>query len=239
VKINLDRLMKMKRLFVYVLAVLCATVSCTKKSKLKSSDPRYTDPGVVINGVKWATRNVDSPGTFAGTPDDPGMLYQWNSRTGWNSTDDNYISSPRGQIWSDHYGKQSDSWTPENDPCPEGWRVPDVEEMAALVNARNVASEWGNRNYVSVSTGRRFTDKNTGKSLFLTASGRMWGEEANLADVGDEGDYWSSAPWSYSLPYIHTGCYCLSFDRRDFGLDRETRNKALSVRCVAEDYPEK
>ena len=28
-----------------------------------------TDKGVVINGVKWATRNVATPGTFAANPE--------------------------------------------------------------------------------------------------------------------------------------------------------------------------
>ena len=35
--------------------------------------------GVLINGVCWATRNVDAPGTFAENPEDPGMMYQWNA----------------------------------------------------------------------------------------------------------------------------------------------------------------
>ena len=38
--------------------------------------------GVVINGVRWATRNVDKPGTFAANPEDAGMLYQWNRKVG-------------------------------------------------------------------------------------------------------------------------------------------------------------
>jgi len=40
------------------------------------------ETGVVINGVKWATRNVDKPGTFVANPEDFGMLYQWNRRVG-------------------------------------------------------------------------------------------------------------------------------------------------------------
>jgi len=42
-----------------------------------SNDP-YTDAGVIINGIKWATRNVDMPGTFAANPEDAGMFYQWD-----------------------------------------------------------------------------------------------------------------------------------------------------------------
>ena len=42
-----------------------------------------TDPGVMIGGIRWATRNVNAPGTFATNPEDFGMYYQWNRRQGW------------------------------------------------------------------------------------------------------------------------------------------------------------
>ena len=35
------------------------------------------DEGVVINGVRWATRNVDAPGTFAQSPEDAGGFFTW------------------------------------------------------------------------------------------------------------------------------------------------------------------
>jgi len=40
------------------------------------------ETGVVINGVTWATRNVDAPGTFVANTKDAGMFYQWNSKVG-------------------------------------------------------------------------------------------------------------------------------------------------------------
>ena len=46
-----------------------------------------TDEGVEIDGIIWATRNVDAPGTFAENPEDTGMLFQWNRRVGWSATD--------------------------------------------------------------------------------------------------------------------------------------------------------
>jgi len=36
-----------------------------------------TDEGVLINGVKWATRNVGSAGTFVKSPQDFGNYYTW------------------------------------------------------------------------------------------------------------------------------------------------------------------
>ena len=40
---------------------------------------------VVINGVRWATCNVDAPGNFAANPEDAGMFYQWNRKVGWSA----------------------------------------------------------------------------------------------------------------------------------------------------------
>ena len=36
-----------------------------------------TDEGITINGVKWATRNVGTPGRFVERPQDLGTLFQW------------------------------------------------------------------------------------------------------------------------------------------------------------------
>ncbi|MDR1809513.1 MAG: hypothetical protein LBR34_03800, partial [Prevotella sp.] len=57
-----------------------------------------TDPGVVINGVRWATRNVDAPGTFAATPESAGMFYQWNRSLGWSSSNP-LVNSNGGTTW--------------------------------------------------------------------------------------------------------------------------------------------
>ncbi len=38
-----------------------------------------TDPGVEINGITWATRNVGAPNTFVDNPEDLGNYYTWNA----------------------------------------------------------------------------------------------------------------------------------------------------------------
>jgi len=89
--------------------------------------------GVVINGVRWATCNVDKPGTFAANPEDSGMLYQWNSAVGWSSTDP--LTSSDGRTQWDEISNGGDSWTSDNDPCPAGWRTPTKEEFESLLKA--------------------------------------------------------------------------------------------------------
>jgi len=69
--------------FWLLLIMSMATVafnSCSKDDEDKKKDPLTYDEGVVINGVKWATRNVAAPGTFAANPQDAGMFYQWNRK---------------------------------------------------------------------------------------------------------------------------------------------------------------
>ena len=84
--------------------------------------------GVIINNIKWATRNVGTPGTFVRNQEDTGMLFQWNRRNGWNTTGN------RLEDW-DNSVPIGTAWYAENDPCPEGWRVPTREEFQSLINA--------------------------------------------------------------------------------------------------------
>ena len=60
----------------------------------------FEDEGVIINGVKWATRNIDAPCVFSPTPESSGMFYQWNRKLGWAITDQLFNSN----------GGYTDSW---------------------------------------------------------------------------------------------------------------------------------
>jgi len=76
--------------FILTITLLLASVTHTK-----------AQDGVLINGVMWATCNVDSPGTFASQPYE-GMFYQWSRKIGWSSTNP-MVSSDGGTAWSDSY----------------------------------------------------------------------------------------------------------------------------------------
>jgi hypothetical protein len=39
------------------------------------------EEGVVINGICWATRNLDVGGVFVANPEYYGALYQWGRKT--------------------------------------------------------------------------------------------------------------------------------------------------------------
>jgi uncharacterized protein (TIGR02145 family) len=173
-----------------------------------------------INGVCWATRNVDAPGTFAATPEDAGMFYQWNSNIGWSATG-TAVPSDGTSIWNSAWnGNNATTWETTNNVCPTGWRVPTHAEQESLANTGSV---WTTPNGV---TGRLFgTAPNT---IFLPAAGYRNINNGTLYNVGTFGDYWSStanSPNSYFLHFRNSGVYPSSDGNRATG---------YSVRCVAD-----
>jgi uncharacterized protein (TIGR02145 family) len=151
-------------------------------------DPSTVDEGVLINGVVWATRNIDAPGHFADNDYDAGMFYQWNRNIGWSSTDP-MVNSNGGTEWDSTF-PEGDTWAAANDPSPAGWRIPTKEEQLTLLDTEKVSSESTAKNGVG---GYLFTDIATGNELFMPAAGyRSSNEGGALNGVRDEGDYWSS-----------------------------------------------
>jgi len=148
------------------------------------------EPVVNINGVAWATCNVDAPGTFAAQPEDAGMFYQWNRKTGWDAT--GAVSG-----WDNSYPAGS-TWDKSNNPCPDGWRLPALADIQKLCDTTKVASEWVTQNSI---TGRKFTDKTTGNSIFLPAPGYGSSFDGMSLNAGTLGNYWSSTTGSENLTY--------------------------------------
>ena len=192
-----------------------------------------TDKGVVINGIRWATRNVDAPGTFAETPESPGMFFQWNRRKGWNAVD---------PILPISWGRNATGteWETVNDPCPEGWRVPTLQELQLL---NNTIGEWTTKNGVN---GRFFGI--TPYFIFLPAVG-FRNAGGMLGNVGNWGYYWSntmdntSYAWSVCTgsgvitdipPCDASYAWNLWFGNRSNGINgRIPRAHGYSIRCVA------
>jgi len=183
---------------------------------------RFTVPnnatGVLINGVVWATCNVNKPGEFASHPSEAGMFYQWNRKVGWSSTDP-LVNHEGGTTWDDST-PEGDTWEKENDPCPTGWRVPNLVEIESLANS---GSFWGELNGVS---GLFFG--NSDQRVFLFAAGyRSYG--GLLYHTGKYGYYWSST--SYNSEEASR----LIFGSKAAGIGgTSSRPDGHSVRCVLE-----
>ena len=165
-----------------------------------------------INGVTWAASNVDAPGTFAAYPEDFGMHFQWNRRKGWNSTD-------RVVEGWNNVAATGTTWYAENDPCPEGWRVPTWDEFDLLYQAGSV---WASLNGVQ---GRLFGD--APNQVFLPAAGWRFYNNGRL-DVDNpirQGIYWGDDPFRYLVVSSFSVTYF------EFGANAS----GYSVRCVAKN----
>jgi len=176
--------------------------------------------GVLINGVIWATCNVDKPGTFANKPEDVGMFYQWNRNIGWSTTE---LIDFNGGTTCDGTYSTAYIWEKSNNPCPSGWRVPTISDFTFL-DGTKVEYKW-----ILEKNGGEFKDINTGNTLFLPAVGYRNGCDASFNGAGSYGYYWSNVSNNSS------GAYALEFDSSNatyhFGWYKVS---GLSCRCVAE-----
>ena len=157
-----------------------------------------TDPGVVINGVRWATRNLYTPGTFAASIHSSGRFYQWGTLA--NVT---HSWAPTGTVTGWNTNSSRTGWTSVTNPCPAGWRVPTQNELRALngglgSNTGNTVSTWySNWNGTGVA-GRVFPQNATvaqitdprPTAIFLPAFG--WRDQSNGAFNAGGGFYWSN-----------------------------------------------
>jgi len=204
--------MKLKSMLCFfLLLVLLLAGACTK------NDCSDTDPGVVIDGISWATCNVDAPGTFASSPESPGMFYQWNRKKGWSISTPGENEPMSG--W-DPSCPSGTSWEKINDPCPSGWRVPTIDELESLLNT---GSTWTTLNG---QTGRLFGSGSN--SIFLPAAGFREDDVGMLINAGWYGLYWGGTEdaFVYARGLIYYSDYAY--------MGEKSRNNGLSIRCVAE-----
>jgi len=171
---------------------------------------------VMINGTCWATRNVDMPGTFVANPEDYGMLYQWGSNIGWSNTYPLTASDGINE-WRELW-ETGNVWLQENNPCPNGWRLPTLQEFQSLISS---GGYWGNLNGIN---GYFFI--NAAPHLFIPAAGHCFG--GSLGGVNNTCFLWSDTPYenifAYGVQILSSGLYYYP----------AFRFTAYSIRCVAE-----
>jgi len=183
----------------------------------------FADPevGVVINGIKWSTRNVDAPGKFTVNIEDAGMFYQWNRNVGWSATDPR-INSNGLSAWNSSI-PTGDTWEKVNDPCPRGWRVPTRTELESLASVNNV---W---TAVYGLNGRMFGS--SANTIFLPSVGCR-SQNGSLTWV-DAAHYWSAT--NEEQDWSSRSAWMLYFDRNDVArMIGSARESAKLIRCVAE-----
>lgn len=203
-----------------IAAFLISNVDSISFARKKATVTDY----MLINGVKWATKNVAAPGTFAASPEATGSFYQWNSNTAWSATGalTGWNSSWNGGFTTP---SASDTWASANDPSPAGYRVPTSAEQQSLLNTTYVTNTWTTQNGVY---GRKFTDIANGNSIFVPVSGYLSNIDGAL-NSASSGNYWSSTAYNsidaYILYFSSSNAYSYYYDGRANG---------LAVRPVAE-----
>lgn len=147
-----------------------------------------------------------------------------NKNTGWTK----YIPSYKSSLWSG-LGDPDDKTVldPEDDVAHVkiggSWRMPTVEEFEELIENCDIV--WTT---LTGFTGRKFTSKKNGNSIFLPATGYRNYDSINNA--GAFGYYWSS-----SCPTDYPGnAYTLGFESDGVYETDFCRYQGLSVRPVSE-----
>lgn len=184
----------------------------------------YVDLGLP-SGTLWATCNVG-----ATKPEGYGNYYAWGetkpqSSNTYNWSSYKYANGNQDKLTKycskSSYGNNgfTDDLTAlqtSDDPAAANWggswRTPTKAQWDELL--ANTTNQWTTKNGVS---GRLFTSKKNGQSLFLPAAGGRW--HSSLYSAGSHGDYWSCSlhtsnpkdAWTLNL--FSGDCYMYSYDR--------------------------
>ncbi|MGN0855311.1 MAG: DUF1566 domain-containing protein [Kiritimatiellia bacterium] len=200
------------------------------------------------NGPYWAECNVG-----ADQPEDYGYYFWWGDTVGYtrNANNDGWVSVKEGSSFSfssgncPTYGKsistlQSEGYIDATTNLVAAhdaatahlgapWRMPTAAEIDALID--NCTTTWTTRNGVS---GRLVTGKGAyaSESIFLPAAG--YGYDSSLYNLGSDGYYWSSAPFSGYSSYAWSLCFNSGDFYRDYDFTRYFGRSVRPLRGFAQ-----
>lgn len=196
----------------------------------KITDSRKNSCGAYIHEGVWLPfmcHNLganESADPFTPSAAIHGAKYPWGSKEPimTQAEDQAYPTTPAW--WSGSVinpdGSWSDSYKTENDPCPDGWRLPTREEWVGVVanNTTSFIGDWTD------SADNYSSGVYIGNYLFLPAAGHR-NPDGTQFRRGYAGFYWSTKVEVY-----------LYFDGFSSTLYGTGRAFGMPVRCVAEYY---
>ena len=198
-----------------VLLLLLLKPKTAHQTQPSSTDYEYVDLGLP-SGTLWATCNMG-----ASKPEGYGSYYAWgetSTKSTYSWENYKYANGSYDKLTKycgqSSYGNNgfTDNLTDlqsGDDPAASwgsGWRTPTKAQWDELLS--NTTNQWTKRNGVS---GRLFTSKKNGQTLFLPAAGNRWDTELN--DAGSYGYYWSRSlytdypNYAWYLDFNSDDCY--------------------------------
>ncbi|MDR2086409.1 MAG: fibrobacter succinogenes major paralogous domain-containing protein, partial [Dysgonamonadaceae bacterium] len=134
--------------------------------------------------------------------------------------------------WDDsYYLNNGERWNTQ--PCPAGWRLPTISELAAAVNKTESGGSLGTDNNTLARSGTWINSTTNfsvllkvGDYLYLPVAGLRQSTNGDLDHRGNNGFYWSSSHGT-------TSCKSMDFDSENQFVNSRGRASGLSVRCVA------
>jgi uncharacterized protein (TIGR02145 family) len=163
---------------------------------------------VLVGSLYWAKSNLSGNNTFATNEYDYGAYFLYGSSTAYSYSGGTTPPS----------SNSATSWPTANDPCPDGWHVPTLDEYQAMLNAAT-AKTWTTSGSIN---GMRYTVPNG--TLFLPAAG--YRSSGGADHQGMAGYYWSST-------FIGSDGRCLYIYSGNTGsMNNGTTYGGYSVRCV-------
>lgn len=163
-----------------------------------------------------------------------GAKYRWGAKNASLSMTDDQAMTGTISGWAASstaafpYQTTTDAsgWSPGNNPCPAGWRVPTLAEWQGVINTNlNPQTSYGSwsTSPTNYGSGRSFGD-----ALFLPAAGYRNYSNGQLYARGGNGYYWSSTQSNSS------GAYRMNLFSSGANTNANGRSIGFSVRCVAE-----
>ena len=211
-------------------AAIVAVLLWPRKPIGGTNDYEYVDLGLP-SGTLWATCNVG-----ASTPEGYGNYYAWGETStkgtyNWSTYryadgDDNRLTKycNKSDYGNNGFTDNLTTLQSGDDPATSwgsGWRTPTKAQWEELL--ANTTNEWTTRNGKS---GRLFTSKKNGQTLFLPAAGHRY--RSSLYYAGSYGRYWSSSLYTdtpddaWLLNFASDNCY----------MNNDYRSSGRSVRPV-------
>ena len=148
-----------------------------------------------------------------------------NANTYFKGAGNDWLGESDDKLWNS--GTEDAPIKTENDPCPDGWRVPTYNELKSIQSRK---SSWTTND--EGQNGYWFTDSNDpSQTFFMPAAGLISGASWKAGkpdDRGSDGYYWSSKPYNNGAANMQ------SISKYSVSGSSSYRCYGYSVRCVKE-----